>query len=272
MNIILVLAPNLKTSSMKTTKLLHMIGIQFNTLLLNLPIEMEKALIELSFKGMSIDDFVEETRMKKLIPEPISAWEYSVRPILDALPKIAKRFPSLIIRCYGDSKQEFASVNMAVEIARLTLRTMIRSCVNIGEWKEKLLHSLNVDSEIRKSQLEEIIKRAMGITICLTDMGGRCLRDNLTSLGFHVKIRYIEGLYHFTPLMILERLLAKDFVTDEDIERLVRCHIEYIKSYVYKFDNRDRAYYEWVFDKIHWMRERIDKAEIKSLDSIFNGI
>ena len=96
-------------------------------------------------------------------------------------------------------------------------------------------------------------------------------RESLMRSGFHVKIHYVERPYHFTPLIILERLMARGFIADREIERLVRCHLEYIRSYVYKFDNRDRAYYEWVYDKIPWLRERIDKEEIEALDSIITG-
>ena len=119
MSLFLVLSPNLKTSSMKTTQLLQDIGARFETLLLNLPIEMEKELIELSSGSMSTDDFVDEAKRRRLIPEPIGAWEYSERPMLEALPKIARLFLGLSARCYGSSEQEFASIGVAVENSQI---------------------------------------------------------------------------------------------------------------------------------------------------------
>jgi hypothetical protein len=70
--------------------------------------------------------------------------------------------------------------------------------------------------------------------------------------------------------MILERLMARGFVSDNILERLVRSHVDYIKRYIYKFDNRDRAYYEWVYDNVPWIREKIDKEEVKALDRIIH--
>ena len=92
MSLLLVLSPNLKTSSMKTSRLLEVVGACFDTLLLNLPLEMEEELIRLVSGSMSIDEFVEEARRRHLMPEPIGMWEYSIRPILEALPRLDDMF------------------------------------------------------------------------------------------------------------------------------------------------------------------------------------
>ncbi len=136
MSLLLVLSPNMKTSSMKASRLLEDIGIRFETLLLNLPVEMEEELMELARGSLSADEFVEEARRRRVIPEPVGAWEYSARPMLEALPRIAGKFPGLSTRCYGSSEREFASVNAAVRIAKLTLRTVLRGSVEVEKWRE----------------------------------------------------------------------------------------------------------------------------------------
>ncbi|MFB0558566.1 MAG: hypothetical protein ACETVY_05575, partial [Candidatus Bathyarchaeia archaeon] len=128
--------------------------------------------------------------------------------------------------------------------------------------------SLEVDREARETEAEAIMERVGRSSVCVSDMGGRGLRKSLKSSGIQVKIQYVERPYHFTPLMVLKRLMAMGLVMDGEIERLVRSHLEYIRSYVYRFDSRDRAYYEWVFDKVPWLRKKIDKEEIEALDSI----
>jgi hypothetical protein len=284
MSLLLVLSPNLKTSSMKASRLLAELGVRFETLLLNLPVEMEEELMELARGSLSADEFVDEARRRRVIPEPVGAWEYSARPMLEALPRIEEKFPGLSARCYGSSEHEFASVNAAVRIAKLTLRTVLRGSVEVEEWRETLLHSLEENREAREVEAEAIMERVGRSSVCVSDMGGRGLRKSLKSSGILVKIQYVslkssgilvkiqyvEKPYHFTPLMVLERMMARGPVEDEEVERLIRSHLEYIKSYVYRFDNRDRAYYEWAYDNVPWLRKKIQKAEIAAIDSIIH--
>jgi len=157
-----------------------------------------------------------------------------------------------------------------VKVAELTLRTILIERVEVEEWRETLLHSLEVNKEAREAEVEAILERVGRSSVCVSDMGGRGLRKSLQRHGILVKIHYVERPYQFTPLMVLERLIAKRLVMDEEIERLVRSHLEYIRSYVYRFDNRDRAYYEWVYNKVPWLREKIDKEEIEVLDNIIH--
>lgn len=73
------------------------------------------------------------------------------------------------------------------------------------------------------------------------------------------------------PLSILERMLARGHVCDRDLEALVRSHLEYVRDYVYRYGSRDRAHYEWTYDKVGWLRRRLDRGEIRLLDSIIQG-
>jgi len=83
-----------------------------------------------------------------------------------------------------------------------------------------------------------------------------------------VKIRYVEKPYHFTPLTILKRKMVRVDVGDEEIEKLVRFYVDYVRSYIYRFDNRDKAYYEWVYEKVPWLRRKINREEVEFLNSI----
>lgn len=253
---------------MKAAYLLDEIGKRFDTLLLKFPIELEEAIIKRAYGVISIDHFIDEAVKRNLIPKPFGAWEYTARPFLYALPKIFEKFPNLSIRCYSNSENEFASADMGVEIAKLTLRTAITGNVKVSEWREKLLQSLEINRGSRETQSKIILEKIGEDSICVSDMGGRYLIKNLKEAGIFVKIQYVEIPYHFNPLMILERLMANRPVKDTEIETLVRSHLEYIKSYVYLFDNRDRAHYEWVFAKVPWLRHKINKDELKALDYI----
>ncbi|MFQ6077303.1 MAG: hypothetical protein ACE5Z5_14450, partial [Candidatus Bathyarchaeia archaeon] len=71
---------------------------------------------------------------------------------------------------------------------------------------------------------------------------------------------------------ILKRKMAGGSVEEEEVENLVRLHVEYIIRYLYKFSNRDRAHYEWEYDNIPLLRQRIDKAEIRLLHNILQKL
>ncbi len=267
----LVLSPNLRTSSMKTSHLLKDRGGGYEAFLLNFPMEMEDIVMELASENISYDELIDEVRRSNLIPEPKGSWEYIVKPILEALPQLAQRFHNLTIYCYGSQEHEFASMKVAVRLARLTLRTVIIGEVEFEMWRDILRTSLEVDKNATKKEATTILEKTGEKSICISDLGGRRFKRTLNKAGLDVKIHYVEEFYHFTPLTILKRKMARGPVKDEELEELVRLHVEYVRSYIYRFRNRDRAHYEWVYDKIPWLRQRINKEEIKFLDGLINN-
>lgn len=169
------------------------------------------------------------------------------------------------------SEHEFALMSAAVRMTSLTLRTIVTGEVKINKWRDILIHSLDVERGIREAEVVAIQEKMKECAICVSDMGGRWLKRPLKNAGIDVKIHYIEKPYHFTPLMILKRKIARGSVNDEEIETLIRRHVEYVRGYIYRFDNRDRAYYEWAYDKVPWLRRKICKEEVEMLDSIIQA-
>jgi hypothetical protein len=268
MRLYLILSPNLRTSSMKVSRLLKEIGGGYQTLLLNLPWEMDEIVTELASEHLSYDELVHEALRCRLIPEPVGSWEYAFKPILDALRPLTRMYPDLRTCCYGRSENEFALMNAAVRMTSLTLRTMVKGEVELDEWRDVLVRSLDVDREVREAEIRAIDESMEDSSICLSDLGGRGFKRRLKSAELRVMIHYVEKPFHFTPLMILKRKMARGSVRDEDVEALIRRHVEYVRSYIYRFDNRDRAYYEWAYDKVPWLRRRISKEEVEIINRI----
>jgi len=223
---------------MKVSRLLKGIGGGYRTLLLNLPWEMEEIVTELASERLSYDEFLHEARRRRLIPEPFGSWEYALKPILDALNPLSRTYPDLRMCCYGRSESEFALMSASVRVMSLTLRTMVTGDVELDEWRDVLL--------------------------------GRGFKRRLKGVGLEVTVHYVEKPFHFTPLMILKRRMARGWVGDEDVEALIRRHLEYVRGYIYKFDNRDRAYYEWAYSKVPWLRRRISREEVEVINSIIS--
>ncbi len=233
--------------------------------------EMEEIVMELAAEHVSCDELIDEVRRSNLLPEPQGSWEYLVKPILETLPQLAQRFHKLVICCYGSREHEFASMKVAVRLARLTLRTAITGEVEFEKWRDLLWDSMDVNRKATEKEATTILEKAREKSICISDLGGRHFKQILNKAGVDVKIHYVEEFYHFTPLMILRRKIARGSVEDEELEELVRSHVEYVRGYLYRFGNRDRAHYEWVHDKVPWSRRRFDKEEIKLLDSLISA-
>ncbi|MBS7638411.1 hypothetical protein KEJ49_05980, partial [Candidatus Bathyarchaeota archaeon] len=175
----------------------------------------------------------------------------------------------LAIRCYGSRGGQIARMEEALRLALLTLRTALRQVVEVDEWRDALYRSIVLEGDLIKEEARVIGEiSALGDSICLADMGGRALKPHLARWGVEVRIHYAEGSFHFTPLAILKRKMATGYVGGQELERLVKCHIEYIRDYIYRFENRDRAYYEWVYDKIPWLRRRLKRDELEILSRI----
>lgn len=266
--LLLIIYPELRISSLKAASLLEGAIRGFRAILLNLPSEMEGVVNRFAFREISYDELLEEIHREGYIPEPLGAWEYSFRPLLRCLPRI--HHPGLSIRCYGRREHEYARVESAVRLAQLTLRVALRGKVDLDEWRDALVQSISLE---RCSALEEaraITGLAEDDSICLADLGGRGLKDLLTASGLEVSVIYAEKPYHFTPLAILKRRMARGHVEDGEMERLVRCHVDYIRNYIYRFENRDRAYYEWAYENIPWLRRWLKRGEIEILSRIID--
>lgn len=151
----LLLSPNLRTSSMKASHILQEKGGRYEAFLLNFPEEMEDRVLELAAEQVSYDELVDEVRRNDLIPEPEGSWEYAAKPILEALPQLARRFPNLTILCYGSREDEFASLKVAVRIARLILRTTLTGEVELGRWRETLQASLEADRDATEEENQQ---------------------------------------------------------------------------------------------------------------------
>lgn len=268
LRVLLFLAPELRTSGIKVARLLMRKGCGYDCVFLDFPRELEMLVNMLAKDQLSLTAFLDIARRDGLIPEPISTWLYFNKPILEFLPRIKKKYPHLGINCYGIATLEHASMEMAVKLANLTLRTTVRGKIESSVWRDALQEAVEAQKSLREAEAENITRKLKGKSLCVSDMNGRRLGKPLRKAGIHIGIRYCERPYHFPPLKILNRVMARRRVEDCEIERYVKAHLNYIQSYIYRYNNRNRAYYEWVNDKITWMRRKLDPDEIKALDRI----
>ena len=66
--------------------------------------------------------------------------------------------------------------------------------------------------------------------------------------------------------MVLKRKFALGHINEVEMKELVLHQVDYVRNFIYKFRNRDRAHYEWMYEKIPWLKQKINREEIKLLD------
>jgi hypothetical protein len=264
----LLVTPKLVTSTLKALDHIRLKGEDYDTLLLNFPEEIEHKVRELAYKQISQREFLEYIESNEIIPEPITSWKYTAQPIIEALPELKNKFPYIKIRCYGGVETEASSMDISHTLARLTLRTIITSNVNQNSWRDIISQSLRVNARVIGENSERIRLKSGAASVCLTDMTPSYLRKTQRDPGTRLRYIFVEKPYHFTPLSILERKMALWQLSDSELENLVLLHVEYVRKYIYRFRNRDRAHYEWALDKVTWPKLGLGRNEVKLLDNL----
>jgi len=268
MAIAILAAPNLRTSYVKIAERLK--GLDYDALFLNLPENLEPLVRDLVEKRLSYGALIEEVRERKLVPEPVTGWRYTAEPLLKSLTGAKLHKSGLELYCYKDVNYNIISASISGKIALLTFRAQITGKVNIEDWKRIFRKGIECEREALKREVDSIDEKAGHECSCVSGLGGENLERFLKEKGHSVNLTNIEEFYHPTPLEILEERLAKEDDPNEEVEELIREHLEYVRDYILKSRNRDQAYYQWVYDKVPSLRPKIDSEEIKHLDALLH--
>ena len=218
--------------------------------LLNLPESIEDLVAELASGIMDYERFFEEVGGR--LPEPPAAWLKGYEEILKSLSKIRRRFD---VYCYGDPAAFRVSAEHSLQLALLTLRSMITGRVDVREW----LRVLGEGARLWEAASEREAEKAASIStnydksICISDYAPAHLRNRLKLEGVKLRVRYLGQPYHFTPIEILRRKLAKGAVDEKEAEELVREHIRFVREYLYR-KPLPEAVENWSSRKLYWIR------------------
>lgn len=243
--------PKLRISHVKAAQKLS--NLSYEVLLLMFPRELEEQVKTLA-EGLPYQYVVKEIKKRKLIPEPFGAWEYYAEPILKMLFTVKKQNPNLDIYCYGNSAYENILTETATKIATLTLKALTTGRIDIKEWEKTLLEELQFSLEVFEEEAEFILSviEKYKKSLCISSLSGKNLKEKIVKKrGLSTKIEYFDIPYKLTPLEIiknelLKRLEGKSLLSEDKIEKIIRCHINYVKKYVLLSKNLDEAYFKWV--------------------------
>ena len=238
------------------------------TVFLNFPKELENSVSKYSRGVKYYDKLLEKAIVNNIIPEPIGAWEYTAKPILESLPMVIKKHPKVKIICYSNSSLKHIEMETASKQARLTLRTIITNTVEHSNWRNMLNQSLKIENITLKIEATEIINKTAKGSWVIDGFSGGKMKKALKEAGFQVKCLYFSVPYYFNPLMTLKRKMAKQPVDDNELEKHVKKHITYVKDYLYTEKNTDIAHYRWTRDNFQMTLSKLEEKEITLLDKI----
>ncbi|MGQ9543325.1 MAG: hypothetical protein ACUVTM_04465 [Candidatus Bathyarchaeia archaeon] len=261
----IIMVPNLKSSSIKAVRMIQA-EAHIERVFLPEPKKLESHIRAYVKGGITYRDFIGRVKDLKLVPEPLNCWLYTFEPILMGLSQVSGQNRSLDIICYRDTADLEMDSRFTSEITLLTYRTNVSGRINVDDW-------ISLISEFALSRRESLSKEARCIVtragysgnMVLSGLGGKELKRMLTRAFDNVQIQCAERIYYFTPMEVLQSKLARGTVNREEVEELVRCHLEYVNRYVLRSWNRDFAYYSWVNDKMPWLRYLLPSSGIGEL-------
>ena len=218
-------------------------------ILFNLPENVGDLIVELASGIINYEEFLEEA--KDRLPEPSAAWFKGYEEILKSLSKIRGRFD---VYCYGDAAAFKVSAEHSVQLALLSLRSMVTGRVDVEEWLKVLGEGAKLWKIASEREAEKVadISTNYDKSICISDYMPAHLRSRLKLRGVKLKVRYLGQPYHFTPIEILRRKLARGSVDEKEAEELIKEHIRFVREYLYR-KPLPEAVEEWSSRKLYWI-------------------
>jgi len=241
----LIIKPPTAVSSVSVANYLR--SQKFESLFLNLPRSLDELVAEYLME-MRYEDFVEEVRKRKLLPEPVESWLKEYEPLLRNL---REKGSEICTFCYKDDKTFELEAKVAVEAALLVLRDSITGKISADRWL-KLLTSQAHTLGVTHREAEYILEESSNYdrNICIANFEGRELKKYLEQ-EMETWVKYIGLPYHFTPLEVLRRELRSGKVSEERVRELVSEHIKFIKEMVIPKD-LETAISEWTNKMLYW--------------------
>lgn len=226
-------------------------------ILLNLPVNIEELLNSYS-KGEIDYDYFQES-LHELLPEPVGAWIKEYEILLRELSGIGELTD---VYCYVDSELFNQEANTSIEIALLTIRSIITERIDVKEWIKVLEKSIHGEAERWNREVSKIIDIAKSYdrVACISGFEGKHIKRELDQAGIGSWIKYLDQPYHFTPLEILKRLIMLGRVDEESSMKLIREHIRFLREYIYSMPYTE-AVEKWVREKLYWLPVRRQKTE-----------
>ncbi|MEM0079696.1 MAG: hypothetical protein QXK95_00910 [Nitrososphaerota archaeon] len=225
--------------------------LRAQSILFNLPDCIEESLVSLSRGEISYDQFLKVLEEK--LPYPSSAWIKEYEPIIKELCNVSR---DIDIYCYMDSQTLKEHVETSMDIALLTLKSIVSEKIDIDSWLHILKKMVTREEYLRSFRKILRVCNSYDRVLCVSGFEGKYLKKKLSEEDVYSWVKYLGQPYHFTPLEILKKILLRREVSKDIVEKLVREHIKFIREYVYYMPYIE-AVERWVEEKLYWIPPRI---------------
>ncbi len=241
----LIIKSPVAASSIKVVNYLK--SQKFESLFLNLPRSLDELVAEYVM-GMEYEDFVEEVRKRKLLPEPVESWLKEYEYLLRSLREEGIEVCTF---CYKDEKAFELETKVAIEAALLVLRDSITGKVSVDRWLKILTSQVNMIDIVRR-EADYIPDESFNYNknICIASFEGKELKKYLEQ-EMDTWVKYIGLPYHFTPLEVLKREMCLGKVSEDKVKQFVREHIKFITEMVIP-KGLENAISEWTKKTLYW--------------------
>lgn len=256
--ITMIATPELQETRSQAARYLEKIECQ--SLLLPFPQGLDELVAQIG-EGLPYNYVIGQLIKSDLIPPPLETWERRAKPLLEALPKI-KDGQDTQFYCYDDPFFIEFPRQILVEITALTLRTSISGNIEPERWRALLQKEQKHQEPAFLRELEFIIKKASNHdeSACVYNWNADYIISELKKEGFEINLKCIGKRYSPLPLDVLRNKIEE--ISDEELKKLVRWHIKYLREYVLPSQNLDDAYQKWnhrtVHEIIKWLRKKLN--------------
>lgn len=223
----------------------------FDSLFLNLPEDFESFIRAYARKSIGRRTLWKAYGYMTGTQEPyVKALADRFEPILELLPDLVDRYPSLELYCYHDLAYHVRLDKIAEKFLMLEYRERVGKHIKIDEWRKLLAEDLECSSQLARNSVEYISERLSSSKEAAILCGGltrylrRFLELRLTSRSVYL------DTYWRPPLQVLQTLASVHglpSISDESLESFVKDHFTYL-DYVITSKDVDEAHSAWSRD------------------------
>lgn len=245
--ILVLVKPPTRRAAIESIMLLEQ--LEFDAIFIDLPRIYECYILDY-LKHKNFEDFVRQ--ISEITPPelfPISSIR-GYEDIIRTLPSLARE---KAVYCYGSDLKNKFETELSYLSAQLALHDIITEKVSVDKWLS-ILSSRSINfSKWTEEEAEYIATEASryGKTICIAGYNGSTLKRYLSKYC-DAWIKFTGQPFHFPPIQTLIRMMSIRKVDRQEVVRLIKEHIRFIKEFIVPYGLEDGLEL-WSKKKLYWL-------------------
>lgn len=206
-----------------------------------------------------------ESAMRLSLLPPSQSMARAYEPIVQCLMKLLRE--DVKITCYVNLEAVKDDYNLALRISTLTLRASIKkpSDEDLQHWLQLLEEKYYLQS---KTSLEMMVNNILNclskiedeVVIVLSGLEGFDIAKLLRKNNIKVTVKAYGLPYLRPPIEVMHIKYARGKLSMSELKKLIEEHVDYVRSYVLRYENLDKAHEAWSMSKAPWLKDFLSKA------------